>query len=56
MYFSPVSRKEQERRRQVYKRNKRKRTRIENAKAGMLYSLFFATLFIYGILNATTLG
>lgn len=55
MYFSPVSRKEQERRRQAYKRNKRKRTRIENAKAGIMCSLFFVTLFICGIMNATTL-
>lgn len=55
MYFSPINRKEQERKRQEKNKQKRKKERIENAKAGMLYSLFFATLFIYGILNATTL-
>lgn len=55
MYFSPVSKKEQERKRQLKNKQKRKKERIANAKAGIMCSLFFVTLFICGIMNATTL-
>ena len=55
MYFCPVSKKEQEKKRQLKNKEKRKRERIANVKAGIMCSLFFVTVFIYGIMNATTL-